>query len=121
MNQFQSVQEVLAALRRRAVLIVVLIALGCAASVYVAQQQEKIYEATAVVQIEDARIPEQMTGAATMPSSDPARRVRLIEQRLMARDNLLDVMDEHALFQDEPSMNERVFALREAITLEEIR
>ncbi|SFD71818.1 GumC family protein [Roseivivax sediminis] len=121
MNQFQSVQEVVAALRRRAFLIVVLIALGCAASVYVAQQQEKIYEATAVVQIEDARIPEQMTGSATLPPSDPARRVRLIEQRLMARDNLLGVMDEHALFEDEPSVNERVFALRQSITLEEIR
>ncbi|WP_306132501.1 chain-length determining protein [Roseivivax marinus] len=120
MTAFQSSDEVFAALRRRAFLIVLLTALGCAASVWVALQQDKLYEATAVVQIEDARIPDRMTGQAA-PEVDPGRRVRLIEQRLMARDNLLSLMEEYGLFPDEDSMNERIFALRQAVSLEEIR
>ncbi len=121
MSQFQSVQEVTAALRRRALLILAVIVLGCVASLWVALQQVKVYEATAVVQIEDARVSDPMTGTATPGSGDAARRVQLIEQRLMARDNLLNIMDEYRLFPREPSVNERIGALREAVIIEEIR
>ena len=64
MNQFQSVDEVMAALRRRAYLIVPIFLLGCVLSMYFAANMIKMYEATAVVQIEEARIPEAMSGAA---------------------------------------------------------
>ncbi|MGP6089425.1 GumC family protein [Antarctobacter jejuensis] len=119
MNQFQSIEEVLFALRRRAVLILSITFVGCMFSVYFALKQEKTYEATAVVQIEDARVPDQLVGA-TAATEDASRRVRLIEQRLMARDNLVRIMEKHDLFSDDPDMtlNERVYAMRLAARIQ---
>lgn len=122
MNQFQSMGEVFAALRRRAFLIFCVTALGCALSVWLALNQTKIYETTAVVQIEDAQVPDSLAGA-TAQSEDAARRVRLIEQRLMSRDNLLRIMQEHSLFTADPHMplNERVGLMRDSVRINEIR
>lgn len=122
MNQFQSVSEVLAALRRRAFLVFAIILLGSAISFYVAMQQTKIYEATAVVQIEESQVPDTLAGSAAQ-TQDAARRVQLIEQRLMSRDNLVRVMNEHDLFAADPdmSLNERVFHMRESVRIDEIR
>ncbi|KUF10172.1 GumC family protein [Pseudoponticoccus marisrubri] len=121
MNQFQSFAEILSALKRRAWVILIVTLLGCVASLYYALNQSKLYEATAVVQIEDARVPDQLAGA-TAQRTDAARRVRLIEQRLMSRDNLVRIMEQHALFTEDPSMtmNERIFSMREAARIEEI-
>ena len=121
MNQFQSFDEVLSALKRRAWVIFLITAIGCLASLNYALSQIKIFEATAVVQIEDSRVPDQLAGA-TAQRTDAARRVRLIEQRLMSRDNLIGFMDKHDLFTDDPMMtiNERVFRMREAAQIQEI-
>ncbi|MDU8910813.1 GumC family protein [Aestuariicoccus sp. MJ-SS9] len=121
MNQFQSIDEALAALRRRFWVIVVVTVLGCAGSLYFALNQAKIYEATAVVQIEDARVPDSLAGA-TAQVSNAARRVRLIEQRLMARDNLMRIMEKHGLFSQDPAitMNEQIFRMRQAARIQEI-
>lgn len=121
MNQFQSIGEVLSALRRRLWVILLITGLGCVFALNYALDQTKIYEATAVVQIEDAQVPDQLAGA-TAQRQDAARRVRLIEQRLMSRDNLIRVMDKHQLFNDNPmmTMNERVFRMREAAKIDEI-
>ncbi|GGG78375.1 hypothetical protein GCM10011415_29200 [Salipiger pallidus] len=122
MNQFQSFGEVLSALRRRAVLILGIFVLGCAISLWFAASQGKLYEATAVVQIEESRVPETMAGTTAL-NQDAARRVRLIEQRLMSRDNLVEIMDKHDLFTSDPDMtlNERVFRMRESARIEQIR
>lgn len=122
MNQFQSIDEVFAALRRRAWLILIVTFVGCVLSVHFALGQVKEYEATAVVQIEDARLPDQLAGASATQNADASRRVRLIEQRLMARDNLVEVMEKHDLFNDRPgiTMNEGVAAMRGAARIEEI-
>ncbi|MCR8549100.1 Wzz/FepE/Etk N-terminal domain-containing protein [Salipiger sp. P9] len=122
MNQFQSIGEVFAALRRRTFLIFFVTLLGCALSVWIALNQTKTYEATAVVQIEEAQVPDSLAGA-TAQGEDAARRVRLIEQRLMSRDNLVRIMEDHALFTSDPDMtiNERVFHMRQSVRIEEIR
>lgn len=121
MNQFQSISEVLSALRRRALLILIIVAIGCAASLQYALKQAKIYEATAIIQIEDAKIPDQLAGSSA-PSTDSAHRLRLIEQRLMSRDNLLLIMEKYDLFADAPqlSLNEKIFQLREAARITQI-
>lgn len=122
MNQFQSLSEVMSALRRRAPLIAMIFVVGSLISVYLAMQQGKEYEAIALVQIEDARVPDQLAGA-TAPQQETARRsVQLIEQRLMARDNLLRIMEQHNLFNDLPddTANERIFRMRQSIFIEEI-
>lgn len=121
MMQFQSIGEVLAALRRRALLIIVVTFLGCFGSLYYALGQSKVYEATAVVQIEDAQVPDQLAGALAT-NTDAARRIRLIEQRLMARDNLVRVMEKHVLFADNPAMTmtERVGWMRDAVRIQQL-
>ncbi|KMK65645.1 chain-length determining protein [Puniceibacterium sp. IMCC21224] len=121
MNQFQSVAEVFAALRRRAFLILVIVAIGCVLSLRFAVDQTRLYETTAVVQIEDARVPDSLAGAGAQ-ADDAAHRVRLIEQRLMSRDNLMAIMEKHNLFvgDSSQSLNERVFMMREAARIEEI-
>ncbi|WP_417723105.1 GumC family protein [Salipiger sp.] len=122
MNQFQSIDEIFAALRRRVGLILFVIAAGCAVSVFFALRQVKVYEATAVVQIEDARVRESTAGG-TAPTEDASRRVRLIEQRMMSRDNLAKIMEKHNLFMDLPdvTLNQRVFMMREAARIQEIK
>jgi tyrosine-protein kinase Etk/Wzc len=122
MNQFQSVEEIVSALMRRAVMILAIAFLGCVVSVYYALSQPKSYQATAVVQIEDAQVPDQLAGAS-LTDDDAARRVRLIEQRLMARDNLVRLMDQYDLFSEDPTMtvNQRVNGMRSAARIQEIR
>lgn len=122
MNQFQSIGEVLSALKRRALLILLVTVLGSAASVWLALNQIKVYEATAVVQIEEGQMPDSLAGASAQ-NQDGSRRVRLIEQRLMSRDNLLALMEEHGLFDGDTGMSvgQRLFRMREAVSIQEIR
>ncbi|MFZ5963196.1 chain-length determining protein [Thalassococcus sp. BH17M4-6] len=122
MNQFQSFSEVMAALRRRKAMILFIVIIGSVLSVLNALGMTKMYEATAVVQIEEARIPDAMAGTSG-EAEDASLRLRLIEQRLMARDNVVAIMDKHGIYADQPdmSLNERVAALREAVRIVEIR
>ncbi|MBT8409533.1 MAG: chain-length determining protein, partial [Alphaproteobacteria bacterium] len=121
MNQFQSFDEVLSAMRRRARLMVAIIILGCAASAYFALNQERLYQATAVVQVEDPAVREEPVGTAAAVE-DAGRQIRLLEQRLMARDNILRLIEEFDVFADAPDMplDLQVFQMREAARLEQI-
>ncbi|SDY49720.1 GumC family protein [Citreimonas salinaria] len=121
MDRFQSLDEIIAALRRRAFVILVITITGCILSLFYALQMPKVYEATAVLQVEEARVPGGLAGAGT-ETGQASRRVRLIEQRLMARDSLLAVMEKYDLFTDDPAMpvTERLALMREASSIEEI-
>ena len=77
MNQFQSVGEIFAALRRRAWVIIGIFLVGCVISVDYALVQQKVYEATAVVQIEDARVSSTAT-ATVSDANEASRRLQLI-------------------------------------------
>lgn len=121
MNQFQSIGEVLSAIKRRLPVIVLVTFVGCLLSLWFSLSMSTTYQATAVVQIEEASVSQQVIGASA-PQSDASRKVRLIEQRLMARDNLVEIMERNALFLDNPdaTINERVFSMRQAARIEEI-
>ena len=123
MNQFQSFDEILSAIKRRIWLILAITVVGCLFSLNYALGQVKVYEATAVVQIEDAAVPDQLAGAAASTSAAATRGVKLIEQRLMSRDNLFKVVEKHGLFAEDPTITplERVGLMREAARIEEIR
>ncbi|MBE9636034.1 GumC family protein [Salipiger mangrovisoli] len=122
MNQFQTFSEVLSALRRRFGLIFMIFVMGTGISVFFALNQPKLYEATAVVQIEEAQVAPNPT-SPTSAAEDASRRVQLLEQRIMSRDNLVRIMREHQLFMSDPAMpmNQRVFQMREAASIQEIR
>ncbi len=122
MNQFQSFGAVIEALKRRVVLILAVTFAGTVLAVFYAMNQPQTFSATAVVQIEEAQVPDQLAGA-TVSDSDAVRRVSLIKQRLMARDTLLRIMEEYDLFNEDPSMtiNQRIEEMREATRIDEIR
>lgn len=116
MNQLGSLSDIKMMMRRRLPLIVLVALLGCAASVYFAMQQPKVYEAIAVVQIEDAKIIDTRTGR-----TDAAQRLQLIEQRMMARNNVVEIIEDYDLFPDEESMGVKVAFFREAAQIKQIR
>lgn len=121
MDRFQSLDEIIAALRRRSFVILVVTITGCVLSLFYALQMTRIYEATAVLQVEEARVPDELAGAGA-EASQSSRRVRLIEQRLMARDSLLAVMEKYDLFTADPTMpvSHRLALMRESAAIEEI-
>ncbi|MFD1807704.1 hypothetical protein ACFSHQ_04625 [Gemmobacter lanyuensis] len=63
-----------------------------------------------------------MIGAGDAATTEIARLLQTIEQRLTTRDALLAVMDRHGLFTDAPGMSveQKLFALRSAVTFQSI-
>ena len=126
MLYFQSFDEVLAALKRRMGIIVLVTLLGCVLSVIVALTRTPVYNAIAVVQIEDAQVAGTNTSAGSVAESraslDARRTVRLIEQRVMSRGSLVDIMDTYDLFNDDPSITptERLTLMRESVSIQSI-
>jgi uncharacterized protein involved in exopolysaccharide biosynthesis len=123
---FQSFEEVFSALKRRLGLIVLITLIGCVVSVAVALTRTPVYNAIAVVQIEDPQVSgtNYTPGAAIDPRGglDTRRTVRLIEQRVMSRGSLTEIMETHNLFNEDPSMTptERLTAMRESVRIEPI-
>ncbi|MET4101287.1 tyrosine-protein kinase Etk/Wzc [Roseovarius sp. MBR-78] len=96
MSSIRSISDITRLLRRRLWLVLLIAGLGSALSVVYALSQPKTFEATAVIQIETPQVG-QSTGAPTAVS-DARLRLQLIEQRLMARDHLVRMIDKHGLF-----------------------
>jgi len=117
MGPIQTFDEFMGMLRRRGWLIVLLLGVGIAVSVSLALQRAHSYEATAVLQIEN---PVVLDGAGSIARESAARRLQQLQQRLMARDTLVDMIDEYGLFGDAPrmSLNEKVAALRDSTQVE---
>jgi uncharacterized protein involved in exopolysaccharide biosynthesis len=123
---FQSFEEVFSAIRRRLVLIVLITFVGCIISLAVALSKIPTYNAIAVVQIEDAQVAGTNTSVGAMvdnrASLDARRTVQLIEQRVMSRGSLVEIMDKYDLFNDIPGMTPsmRLDAMRRSVTVEAI-
>jgi uncharacterized protein involved in exopolysaccharide biosynthesis len=96
LSSIRSISDITRLLRRRLWLVLLIAGLGSALSVVYALSQPKTFEATAVIQIETPQVG-QSTGAPTAVS-DARLRLQLIEQRLMARDHLVRMIDKHGLF-----------------------
>ena len=122
MSQFQTPEDVIALLRRRIWVILAVVCLGCFGAVSFALSRDKVYEAVAVAEIEDAQVVDAPSNPR-MTQSQPGRQVQLIEQRIMARDNLLAVMQKYDLFNDDPEMSvvERVYNMRQSARVDQVR
>lgn len=119
MGQILSVRDFLSMVLRRIVLILAVLIAGTVFSVFWTLGQPRIYEATAVAQIESPTITD--AAAATPGEPNIEHRLRLLEQQLMARDNLIAMIDRHALYSDtDLSANLKVAALREAVRIVQI-
>lgn len=115
MGSIFSVADFLDMLRRRRGLIMIVFALGCIASLLFAASQRHLYASSEVLQMQSAVIPGEMAPSTVQGSS--ARRLQLIEQQVMSRGAILELIDELGLFTDQPAMSEaeRVRTIREAV------
>ncbi|MFP3381962.1 MULTISPECIES: Wzz/FepE/Etk N-terminal domain-containing protein [Tritonibacter] len=117
MASIYSVADFLDLLRRRLRLILAVAFLGTVASVWFALQQQPVYSSTAVIQITRPTIAGELAPSTVEGSS--ARRIQLIEQRLMARGTILEIVDQLDLFADQPGLlaSEIVPMMRRSVSL----
>ncbi len=119
MQQFEILSGVLAAFKSRVVIFLMVLIIGIVSTIIYTLNQPQAYSATAVIQIESAQISE-----TTLVSlgSDASHRLQLIEQRLMARDNLVELIDDFGLYTDLDVLSnmEKAALLREAISIDQI-
>lgn len=118
MGPIHSLGDILDMVRRRALLILAIIALGSAVSVLFALSRQHVYRSTEVIQIEQPRVADELAPSTVGGSS--ARRLQLIQQRLMTRGTMLELIDRYGLFRDAPGLTEteKVALMRESIFIE---
>ena len=101
---------------RRLPLVLTISVVGVLTSFYLIVSSPRIYEASAVIQLDMPAAIDQGSDSS-LPA---ARRVQLIEQRLMARANLRDVIQRLDLFANTPQLSEaqKLTALRKVCVSE---
>ncbi len=112
MDQIQSIRDFISILRRRMLVWGTIATIGFVASVIYAFSLPRLYESTAVIQIGNTQISESIKSSGTTISL--TQYLQKIEQRIMARDNLIGVIEDYNLFAGNPklTMADRVFQLR---------
>lgn len=115
MGPIQTLDELSSFLSRRAALVAAVAFIATIGAIFVALTTEHSYESQAVIQVEGPSVGSDVT-SGTVPSS-AARRLASVEQRLMSRDNLLDLAVQYDLFTG-MTPQERVQGMRESIRFE---
>lgn len=118
MGSIFSLDDFLDMTRRRALLIFVVIVLGTLVSLGLALSQTHEYESAEVLQIVQPKIADDFAKSTVDGSS--ARRLQMIQQRLMARDMVLEIADRLGVFADQPDKrdSEKVAIIRQAVKIE---
>ncbi len=114
MGPITSFRDVFSAIRRQIWVIILILAVGLPASVWFALSQPRLYEATAVIQIEAPRVAETLAGSSGQTANNL---LDLIQQQLMSRDNIAALIDQFDLYPTDLTMTEKVGLLRSSITL----
>ncbi|MFK7753063.1 MAG: GumC family protein [Sedimentitalea sp.] len=118
MGPIYSVDELLDMVRRRALFMFFVIVLGSLAGLYWAWSQQHMYRASEVIQIARPKIADDLAPSTVAGSS--ARRLQLIQQQLMTRGSVLEVIEAYGLYADTPDMkpSELVNRLRNSVRIE---
>lgn len=118
MGPIYSIDDFIDMVRRRAPVMLLVIGIGCALSVYVALSRQHLYRSVEIIQVAQPKISDDL--AKSTVEGSLARRLQLIEQRLLARDNVIAVIAKHALFADRPGLglSEQVALVRRAVRIE---
>lgn len=110
MGQIQTLGEFLGLLLRRRLLIAAVAAIGTVFAVMYVMSRPVLYEAAAVIQVESPTVTD---GGAAGVATGSAQRLQTIQQRLTTRENLLAMIERHALYTGLPvSDDEKVHMLR---------
>jgi polysaccharide chain length determinant protein (PEP-CTERM system associated) len=116
-SKLLDIRYLLGVLRRRWYLLLVPTVLGSMIAVFVANALPPTYLSTARILVESQQIPTDL--ARSTVAIDTAERVRVIQQRLTTRENLLDLAEQFDVFADyeDLSPTETVDMMRAAISL----
>lgn len=117
MGPITSFGDLLRALWRRAFLIVFLSVLGTGLSLLYALSREHTWAAIAVIQIEAPRVADTLAATGTTSTSTL---IKLVEQQVMSRDNILSLIETFEPFPETMSMTEQVGAMRSAVQMVEL-
>lgn len=122
MNPIQSLINLSHVLKRRYLVVVVAIVCGTALAYLFAASRPAIYEASAIIQIEAPQITTNLQGTTTVTVNN-RNRLKLIEQKLMSRDNISAVIEKFGLYSaaKELSELEKVQLVRAAVEIIEIQ
>lgn len=119
MGPIQTLQELTSWLRRRWRLMLLCLVIGTMGGLVAAVQTERVYSASAVIQVINPVIVTGEDGGAATP--DVTRRVQMLEQRLMSREALLDLAQRYDLFGGAPiSPVEQVALMRQTMSISAI-
>ncbi|WP_146345832.1 GumC family protein [Phaeobacter marinintestinus] len=110
MGSIFSLDDAIDMLRRRAVVIAMVIVLGSVLSVLFALGQQHMYRSIEVIQFSQPKIADELARSTAEGSS--ARRLQLIEQRLMARDSVLEIIDKYDLYSQYRGLTQAELVLR---------
>ena len=120
MGPIQNLHEFTSWLRRRWRIMVLLTVIGALGGIIMALQSERIYSASAVIQVINPVIVASSEDD-TAATPDVTRRVQMIEQRLMSREALLDLAQRYNLFDGAPlSPVEQVALMRQSFSITSI-
>lgn len=117
MGPIYSFADFLDMVRRRIGLIAFVLIAGCFASVFYALNQPHLYSSSEVIQIEQPKISDDLARSTVEGSS--ARRLQLIEQQLMARGSLEEMITTFDIYDNLPAlrMSEKVDLLRRSVSI----
>ena len=103
--------------RRRLWVILTVTVLGCVASIAFALSRTHVYQSSEVIQVVQARIDSEL--APTTVGGSSARRLQSIQQRLMTRSTILEIVEKYELFADLPELkpSEKVALLRQSVEI----
>ena len=117
MGPLSSIPEFLSFLRRRWLLIALVAFLGALGGIVAALYNERVYSATAVIQV----ITPVIDGEGAAVATTLARRIQTLEQQLMSRENLLDLARRYGMFADTNlTATEQVHLLRQSVSIQSI-
>lgn len=103
MGPIVGIREFLSMLRRRGPIMAATFSVILVAAAHYAMSLSPSYEAVTVVQIEPSSLSATPGGDS---AAETAARLRLVEQQLMARNNVVDMIERFGLFDDAPALTE---------------
>ncbi len=116
----QILNEILGLLNRHARVISQVVGLGCLATLLLAGNQPRLYQATEKIQVVQAGIDQRYAHSLVEGFSD--RQLNLILQQVLSRDSIAEIAEAYQLFagMGDLSLENRVALLRNAVNIEVI-
>lgn len=117
MGPIYTVQDIVDMIRRRIGVISFVIIAGCIASLYWALGHVHLYESSEVIQVEQPKINDELARSTVEGSS--ARRLQLIQQQLMARRSLQEIIEKYGIYSNLEALtdSEKVHLLRQSVSI----